>query len=132
MCNSRYYDVISVAISLLVGIAFAVLTFLDLLVTGITIPIIALVLGFFALGTVAYGHVHGLRCMNQAPRLVLSALALVAVAIFALVFTSATVVIALIIAFILFSLISYVLFSLFCYLTCREKRANEINVGGCR
>ena len=132
MCNSRYYDVVSVAVSLMVGIVFAVLTFLDLLVTGITIPIIALVLGFFALGAVAYGWARGMRCMNQAPRLVAAALALVAVAIFALVFASPILVVALIIAFIVFTLISYVLFSLFCYLNCREKHGNEINVGGCR
>ena len=132
MCNCRYYDVISVAVSLLVGVFFAVLTFLGLLATGITIPIIALVLGFFALGTVAYGWARGMRCMNQAPWLVVAALALVAVAIFALVFVNPTLVVSLIIAFVIFTLITYVLFSLFCYLNCREKHGNEIHVGGCR
>jgi len=132
VCNNRYYDVISVAASFLTGIVFAVLAFADLLVTGITVPILALVLGLFALGVTAWSNAHGLRCLDGAARLILSALALIAVAVFALVFVGGVPAVALIITFLIFSLMAYTLFSLFCFLTCREKRQREMSTVNCR
>ena len=124
MCLSSLYDVISVAVSLLSGVAFAALAYLNLLVTGITVPILALVLAFFALGAAAWGHARGLRCANQAPRLVIPALLLIAVAIFQLVFNGTALAITLITTFLTFGLMAYVLFGLFCFLTCRERAMN--------
>ena len=131
VCNNRYFDAISVALSRLIGIIFAVLSFLNLLVTGITVPILALVLGLFALGVTAWSNAHGMRCLDGAARLILSAVGLIAVAIFALVFVGGVLAVELIVTFLLFALMTYTLFSLFCFLTCRDKH-REANVVNCR
>lgn len=128
MCHNRYYDVLTVAASLLIGIVFTVLAFLNLLVTDLTIPILAVSIAFAALAAVAHGNAHGLRCQNQAARLIIAALLLAAAAIFALVFAPTIQVITLIVTFLIFSLLSYTLFSLFCFLTCHGHRSAE---GGC-
>ena len=132
MCYNRYYDVISVAASLLIGIGFAILSNLNLLVTGITVPILALVLGLFALGVTAWSNAQGLRCLEGAARLILCALALIAVAVFALVFVGDVPAAALVVTFLIFGLMAYTLFSLFCFLNCRDKKAKEVNVINCR
>lgn len=133
MCNSRYYDVISVAISILVGIAFTVLALLNFLTAGLLTPIFGIAFGAFCLFLLTIGGVSLLRqndpfnaCIRRKGlRLLWPALLLLLVSAFTLVFALTNLVIGLILAFLLYALLSYTVFGLYCYLSCLIK-------AGCR
>ena len=93
----------------------------------IIIRLLAVAFAFFALGAVAHGNAHRLRCQNLTTRLIIPGLLLAAVAIFALVFAPTLTVVSLIVTFLLFILLTYTLFGLFCFLTCDDKRRSEGN-----
>lgn len=132
MCNSRYYDVISVAASILLGIALTILSLLNVITATILTPVLALILGGFSLAAVVYAagsaarQSQGLnRCLcHKAVRLVRSAIWLVIVAMFTLIFAITNLIIGGILAFILFTLMVYTFFQLYCFILCLAR-------GGC-
>lgn len=133
MCNSRYYDVISVAVSILVGIAFSVLALFNFLTAGLLTPVLGIAFGAFCLVLLTLGAVSLLRqndainaCVcRKGMRLLWPALLLMLVSAFTLVFALTNLVIGLILAFLLYALFTYTVFGLYCYLACLVK-------SGCR
>ncbi len=126
MCNSRYYDALSVGVSILVGIVMTVLAIFNLLTAGIIAPIIGIALGALSLLFLVIAASSLLRqaaqygeCLCQkAVRLLIGALWLMIVSGFTLVFLLTNLIISLILGFFIFSLITYTLFSLYCFLHC--------------
>lgn len=126
MCNSRYYDAISVGVSILVGIVMTVLAIFNLLTAGLIAPILGIALGALALLflVIAAGSLlrqaaqYGECLCQRAVRLLIGALWLMIVSGFTLVFLLTNLIIALILGFFIFSLMSYTLFSLYCFLRC--------------
>jgi len=126
MCSGRYYDVITVAVSILIGIAFAILSFFDLLVTGLTVPVLALALAAGALLILTLGTASLLRqnacydrCVcTRGARLLISALLLIAVAALTLFLIQVPLVVTLVLIFLTFTLLAFTFFALYCFLSC--------------
>lgn len=126
MCNKKYYDILSVVVSLVGGIVIAVLAFFSLTAVTFTGPVLSIGLASFGLLAVVLASTSLLRqdnkfneCLCQkAKKLLVSALLLFIVASFSLIFTVIAVIATLIIAFILGTLFIYVLFSLYCFISC--------------
>lgn len=126
MYTRRYYEAVAIAVSILVGIAFALLSFFGLLTAGITGPIFALVLGAFALLVLTLGATSLLRqnacidrCVSQRGKLLLAAavlLVIIAALTLLLVLTNQTII--LILVFLLYTLISLTLIALYGFLSC--------------
>lgn len=126
MCNKKWYDVLSVSVSLLSGIVFTILAFLNLLTAFTLGPILGIALGAFSLVLLTLGAVsllrqeqHVNRCIcAKGKRLLISALLLMAISAFAILFVLTNLLIALILVFVIAVLFVYTLFSLYCYLAC--------------
>lgn len=126
MCNKRIFDAVAIVVGVLVGILAAVLAFLDLLVAGTLIPIIGALIGgvAFALMVLAAGSplrqnatYNNCLCFG-APRVLVSAALLVAVAVLALILAAPALFVTLILYFFLFALVTYTVFALFCVANC--------------
>ncbi len=126
MCNSKYYDAISVGVSILVGIVLSVLGLLNLLTAGALAPILGMAFGGLCLLLLTIGASSLLKqggqfaaCLCQkGVRLLVSALLLMIVCAFTLVFLLTNLVISLILGFLIFTLFSYTIFSLYCLISC--------------
>lgn len=126
MCARRYCDGIALAVSILVGVAFAILFFFDLLATGLTVPIFALAFGALALILLAHSAVSLLRqnaCIDQCicqlgMRLIIAALLLVAVAAITLLVTPISTIVTVVLIFLIFTLLAFTFFTLYCLLSC--------------
>ena len=126
MCNSRYYDALSVGVSILDGIVMTVLAVFGLLTTALIAPLIGIVAGALVLLFIVIAASSLLRqdaqfgaCLcRRSIRLLLSALWLIIVSGFTLVFLLTNPIISLILGFLIYTLISYLLFSLYCFLRC--------------
>lgn len=126
MCNSRYYDIISVSVSILAGIAFTVLAFLNFITSFIIGPWLSIALGAFAIAVLTISATSLLRqddTMNaciceKGKKLLIPSLALIAVSAFTVLFALTNLLISLILAFIISTLFVYTLFSLYCFLAC--------------
>ena len=126
MCNRRCYDAPAAAVSILVGVAFGILSLLGLLIIDVVIPVIALAVAALELLLLVLGTTSLLRqnvffdrCIcERARRLLIAALLLLAIAIVALIITGAGAVVNAIFVFLIFTLLTLTLFSLFCLLSC--------------
>lgn len=126
MCNSRYYDIISVAASLLSGIVFTVLIFLNIITSFILGPWLALALGAFAVSLLTLASTSLLRqddrmnrCVcEKGKKLLVPSMALIAISAFTVIFALTNLLISLILAFVISALFVYTLFSLYCFLSC--------------
>lgn len=126
MRNSRYYDVIAVAVSILVGIGLTILSAFNLLTAGLLAPLFGLLLGAFSLLVLTLGAASLLRqnrnvdlCVCfKGKRLLIPALWLAIVAAFTMIFAFTNLFIGLILAFLLFTLISLTFFGLYGFLAC--------------
>lgn len=126
MCKNRCYDVIAVGVSILVGICLTILAAFNLITAGLLTPVFGLLLGAFSLLVLTLGGASLLR-QNQSvnhcvcwrgKRLLFSAIWLVIVSAFTLIFALTNLIIGLLLAFLLFTLIALTLFSLYCFLSC--------------
>lgn len=126
MCNNRYYDVISVGASILIGVLLSVFVLLNLLVATAVTSVIGLALGAFCLLLTVIAATSLFRqnasfsaCVCQKGlRLVISSLLLIVVSAFTLIFFPLSVIFGAVLEFFMFTLISYTLFSLYCSLQC--------------
>lgn len=126
MCAKRGCDGVALAVSILVGVAFAILAYFDLLIAGITAPVFALAFGAFALLLLTIGSASLLRqnacydrCICQLGfRLLAAALLLIAAAAAVLLITPANAIVTLALTFLIFTLLAFAFFSLYCLLAC--------------
>ncbi len=126
MCNSRYYDAISVGISLLIGIAVGVLALLELLIVAIVTPVLALLFAVLCLLLLTLLAISPLRksegfarCLCQkGMRLLIGALGLLVIGGISLIFTPIATLPIFIVNFLIFTLLTYTLFSLYYLLKC--------------
>ena len=126
MYTRRYFEAVAIAVSILIGIAFAILSFFGLLTIGTAGPIFALVLGAFALLVLTLGATSLLRqnecfdrCISQRGRLLLiAALLLVIIAALTLLLILTNQTIILILVFLLYTLVSLTLIALYGFLNC--------------
>lgn len=122
MCNRRCYDAGTVAVSILIGVAFALLSFIGLLTEEFVVPVLglavaALVLLLLMLGTSSLLRQNACydRCICQrGRRLLITALLLLAVSIAALLITGVGDIAAAIFVFLVITLLTLTLCSLFC------------------
>ena len=139
MCNCRYYDAVSVAISILVGIVLGVLGLLGLLVAGAVAPLLGALLAAVSLLLLTLLAISPLRqaaafaaCLCQKGlRLLVGALLLLVVSSFALIFAIATPIATLIITFLIFTFFAYTLFSLYCLLRCAVRAGCGADPASC-
>lgn len=121
-----FYDAVSVAASILLGIVMTVLAAFNLLTAGLLTPLFGVLLAAFALLLLALGASSLLRqneridcCVcHRGIRLLNPALLLLALSAFTLFFALTNLVIGLILAFLLYTLIALTLFALYGYLHC--------------
>lgn len=126
MYNRRSYDAAAIAISILIGIAFAILSFFDLLTAGAAAPALGLALGAFALLILTLGATSLLRqndridlCIcRRSGLLLIAALLLIIVAALTLLLTPTNPTIILILVFLLYALLSLTLIALYAFLAC--------------
>ena len=120
MCNSKCYDTISIIVSLVLGVIFAILVFCfpSLFFLGILFG--------FLLRITASSLLRQDKRLNDCicatgKRLLIPALLLLAAAMIAFIFLTlciATFITYPILTFILYTLITYTFFSLYCFLAC--------------
>ena len=120
MCNSKCYDTISIIVSLVLGVIFAILVFCfpSLFFLGILFG--------FLLSITASSLLRQDKRLNDCicatgKRLLIPALLLLAAAMIAFIFLTlciATFITYPILTFILYTLITYTFFSLYCFLAC--------------
>ncbi len=133
MCVNRFYDALSIALSILLGIAMTVLAAFNLLTAGLLTPLFGVLFAAFALLLLTLGAASLLRqnenvncCVcHRGFRLLVPALLLLAVSAFTLFFALTNVVIALILAFLLYTLMALTLFALYGYLRCLTERCER-------
>jgi len=126
MCAKRSCDGVALAVSVLVGVAFAILSFFDLLITGIAVPVFALAFGAASLLLLALASASLLRqnacydrCICQlGHRLAIAALLLIAVAAITLLVTPVNAIVTIVLIFLLFTLLALTFFTLYCLLAC--------------
>ena len=126
MYTRRYYEAVAIAVSILVGIAFALLAFFGLLIPGPAGSIFALALGASALLVLTLGAASLLRqnecfdrCVGQRGKLLLAAaLLLVILAALTLLLALTNQTIILILVFLLYTLLSLTLIALYGFLSC--------------
>ncbi|MDD3334278.1 MAG: hypothetical protein PHI98_02065 [Eubacteriales bacterium] len=126
MCRKKHCDALSVCVSILVGVAFALLFLFNLLTTTLITPLLGLSLSalsllvlVIALSSVLQQSSLYNECMcRNARQLLIGAIWLLIVSAFALVFTLASTAIFVILNFLMFGLMSYTLFSLYCWIKC--------------
>lgn len=128
MCRCETRSCVAVVVAILIGVAFAILNFADLLVTTSVGAWIAFGLGFFALLIVAIVSLvesarqrsyDGENCLCSIAKAVLIvAVVIIVLATVALLITALPLVVSLIWTFILATLGSYLLFLLYCLLAC--------------
>lgn len=126
MCNNRFFDIIAVVLSVLVGAVLTVLGFLALLVTGPLIAALGGGFGLFALLLLVIAASSLLRqsaqynaCMGpRALRVLISAASLVAVAGLSLILLTPAAAVTLILNFLIFALFTYTLLAVCCMLSC--------------
>jgi len=126
MCAKRSCDGVALAVSVLVGVAFAILSFFDLLITGIAVPVFALAFGAASLLLLALASASLLRqnacydrCVcTRGARLLISALLLIAVAALTLFLIQVPLVVTLVLIFLTFTLLAFTFFALYCFLSC--------------
>lgn len=135
MCKCRYSDALAVAISLLAGIAFALLYTRDLIRTGIVAPIVAGIVALVALLLLTLGVTSLLRqnqCVNrcihaQGMRLLLPAMVLLISAVLGIVVTATTSPIPQVITFLLYGSGTMTAIGIFCFLSCLIGAGREPN-----
>lgn len=126
MCVNRFYDAVSVIVSILLGIALTVLAAFNLLTAGLLTPLFGGLFAAFSLLLLTLGAVSLLRqnesincCVcHRGFRLLVPALVLLALSAFTLFFALTNVIVWLIIAFLLYTLIALTFFALYGYLRC--------------
>ncbi|MDO5378369.1 MAG: hypothetical protein Q4G52_08545 [Clostridia bacterium] len=126
MCVNRFYDAVSIAVSILLGIVMTVFAAFNLLTAGLLTPIFGGLLAAFALLLLTLGAASLLRqnesincCVcRRGIRLLIPALLLLALSAFTLFFALTNLIIGLILAFLLYTLIALTFFALYGYLRC--------------
>lgn len=135
MCSSRYFDVFAVTISLLSGIAMAILSVFGLLSGVPFIALLGLGLSALALLLLTIGTASLLRqndCYDRCiyfrgKRLLIAALLLLIVSAFALVFTLSGVLVTAALVFLIYTLFALTIFTLYCFLSCLIGAGHENN-----
>lgn len=133
MCKSRYYDVIAVGVSILVGIGLTLLSAFNLITVGLLTPVFGVLLGAFSLLVLTLGAASLLRqnqsvnhCVySRGKRLLIPAIWLVIISAFTMIFALTNLIIGLILAFLLFTLISLTFFGLYCFLSCLIRAGHD-------
>ena len=133
MCNSKCYDTISIIVSLVLGVIFAILVFCfpSLFFLGILFGFLLSIAALFLLTITASSLLRQDKRLNDCicatgKRLLIPALLLLAAAMIAFIFLTlciATFITYPILTFILYTLITYTFFSLYCFLAASSKRA---------
>ena len=128
MCNSKCYDTISIIVSLVLGVIFAILVFCfpSLFFLGILFGFLLSIAALFLLTITASSLLRQDKRLNDCicatgKRLLIPALLLLAAAMIAFIFLTlciATFITYPILTFILYTLITYTFFSLYCFLAC--------------
>ena len=128
MCNSKCYDTISIIVSLVLGVIFAILVFCfpSLFFLGILFGFLLSIAALFLLTITASSLLRQDKRLNDCicatgKRLLIPALPLLAAAMIAFIFLTlciATFITYPILTFILYTLITYTFFSLYCFLAC--------------
>lgn len=126
MCRKKYFDALSVGLSILIGIAFALLALYGLLNAVVTSAIVGLALGAFSLLLLLIAAASLLQQNNAyndclcrgARKLLLGAVWLMVVCVFTIAFALTSTIVVAILSFLIFSLMSYVFFTLYCWLKC--------------
>ena len=125
MCNSKCYDTISIIVSLVLGVIFAILVFCfpSLFFLGILFGFLLSIAALFLLTITASSLLRQDKRLNDCicatgKRLLIPALLLLAAAMIAFIFLTlciATFITYPILTFILYTLITYTFFSLYCF-----------------
>lgn len=126
MCHKKYFDALSVGLSILIGIVFALLALFGLLnaplswsVTGLSLGAFSLLLALLAASSLLQQNSAFNECLcRTARKLLLGAVWLMALCVFGLVFALTGTVVSIVLSFLIFSLMSYVFFTLYCWLKC--------------
>ena len=121
MCNSKCYDTISIIVSLVLGVIFAILVF-----CFPSLFFLVSIAALFLLTITASSLLRQDKRLNDCicatgKRLLIPALLLLAAAMIAFIFLTlciATFITYPILTFILYTLIAYTFFSLYCFLAC--------------
>ena len=126
MCSSKLSTLILTLASVLSGAVFTVLAFLNLITSFLLGPWLAIALGAFSIAVLTLAATSLLRqdkqmnaCIcERGIRLLLSALALIAVSAFAVLFALTNLIISLLLVFIIATLFVFTLLSLYGLLAC--------------
>ena len=138
MCNSKCYDTISIIVSLVLGVIFAILVFCfpSLFFLGILFGFLLSIAALFLLTITASSLLRQDKRLNDCicatgKRLLIPALLLLAAAMIAFIFLTlciATFITYPILTFILYTLITYTFFSLYCFLACLIEASRIRNI----
>lgn len=126
MCNRRYFDTLAIVVSILIGIALAVLSIFNLVVSNIIGPIVSLVFAALALlllvlnasGVMHQDNAYAKCYCCKSRQVLISAMLLIAVAAFSLIFLLTGLIVGAILAFFMYTLLAYMLISLYCFIAC--------------
>lgn len=135
MCHDKNYDVLTLLISILAGIGFAVIAFINFITSFLIAPWIAIGLSGFSLfaliiaGSSLLRQDHAFdKCVRQCgKRLLIAALALFAVSVVSILFALTNLLILVVLVFLVAALFVYTLISLYSFLACliRERHCKE-------
>ena len=132
MCHDKNYDVLSLLISILAGIGFAIIAFINFITSFLIAPWIAIGLAGFSLLVLTIVGSSLLRqdpsidkCVRQCgKRLLVAALALFAGSVISILFALTNLLILVVLVFLVATFFVYTVISLYSFLTCVLKDQN--------